>query len=599
MKKFYRNCFLFILFSAAPCCKAFALELNIHLSDSVKAIQKKKISKGVDKLMEAIGYLNYSDRRVDRNLSGIGVFEKYRGKTIRNITIKVMYPYGVDLDSPDVYHPTKFQKFKNKLQFKTHSWVIENELLFKSGDAVDPISLADSERNLWGKGIYKDVKFFISEVDDNTIDITVLIRDKWNWSVTSNLDYNQIRFGVQFNNVLGLPQVIGGHVALNYRADNLYTLYGYYKYNNIKSTQINIYLEGTYDKFLKGFDLSIYRPFFSAHAKWAGHANFSLYNQTSSAPTLLSNTIKTNIVYNSQDFWIARAFEIPGALGKHFPLVRIIASAKLQRTNYTSRPFRYNADYSQNYLDQTYIYGSVGFASWDYYVDRSVYKLTEAEYFTKGINAAVVLGFHEDELLYRRFYTGFRINYGVMIKKGGYFLTQFSYGGYTRANDYQQGLISWQNNFYTQLVKAGKCHIRNLLGTTIKAGFNTPLGKEIVVNASNGLRGLYTYSLRGQRSYTFNYEIDFLAYFKVLGFTSAVFIFTDMALIQQSAITQNKFQSAVGFGLRLRNLNMGIGYIQLTFAYYPNLNIPEQKPFYFNGTYFNDRALPKNDLFQP
>lgn len=75
----------------------------LFVKDSTqKAANSKKALKGLQKAVNMIGYLNYNDRKVDRVLSGIQVFEYFKGKRINEITVKVMYPYGVDLDSPNV-----------------------------------------------------------------------------------------------------------------------------------------------------------------------------------------------------------------------------------------------------------------------------------------------------------------------------------------------------------------------------------------------------------------------------------------------------------------------------------------------------------------
>ncbi|MFN8308979.1 MAG: hypothetical protein U0T73_03360 [Chitinophagales bacterium] len=561
--------------------------------------KRKKILKGLNKSFQFLAYLNYSDRRVDRPLDGIGVFEAFRGKTINRVDVRVLYPYGINLDSPNVYHPTKFQKFANSTQFRTRNWVIENELLFHPGEEVDPIAMADSERNLWAKNIYKDVKFVVTMIDSNTVDITVLIRDKFNWSIASNIDYDKFTLGAEMRNVLGLPHQIGAYLSLNFRPDNLYTVSGTYSYNNIKSSFIDATAYGSYDKFQQGGGISIKRKFFSSKPQWAGHFKFNYYNQNQSAPALLSNPIPTKVQYNTVDFWMAKSFKFPGAFGERFPMLRLIGSTRFYRIDYVRRPYMHNESRSQNFVDQTTMLGSIGFARWDYYVDHRVYGLGPAEYFTKGLNAALIAGFQQDEELQERFYSGFALEYGKFFNKTGYLLTQVKYGGFSKPKEYQQVLLQWKNNFYTLPMKMGKCHVRQFFTTDINLGFNRPYGKEIVVNQYNGITGLYSTSLRGARSFAFNYEVDFLADFKVLGFNSSVFVFSDLVLLQQASVKSNYFQSSVGFGLRLRNLNFGIDFLQIMFAYYPNLNVPEARQYNVLGNYLNDRLPARNDLFLP
>ncbi len=589
---------MFLSLLATVTCQA---ERTTPMSDSegttdAKTGKKKALSKGVAKTLKILSYLNYRDRNVDRPIVGPVEFEKARGKRIGQVTIKVMYPYGVDLDSPKVYHPTKFQKFANGMQFRTRTWVIRNELLFKEGDAIDPILFADSERNLWGKNIYKDIKFVLTEMPDSTVDVTVYIRDKWNWSVTSSLDYDKVTPGIQFNNILGLPQVINAGVSINYRPDNLYTVSASYNYSNINSSFVDVTLSGSYDRFQQGGSLNIVRNFYSANAQWAGHIKASVINQQYIAPTLASKPLHAPNLSNVQDFWLARAFKMPEKIYQRTPLLRLIISTRLVRTAYNTRPYLHSADRSINFVNQTYLLGSIGFARWDYYIDHNVYELGKAEYFTKGISAAFISGFQEDEELGRRTYVGISLQYGKHFRGAGYLLSQFKHGGFVKENNYEQALIDWSNIFYTEMQKLNKTSVRQFFTLGAKWGFSRPQGREIVANTYNGLRGLYSNGLRGDRTYTASYEVDFYAQKKVAGFTSSMFLFTDLVLVQK-ALPQTTFQSAVGFGFRLRNLNFGIDFIEILFAYYPKLQVPDQHPINYLGNYKNDRTPEKRDLF--
>jgi len=127
--------------------------------------QNEKVLNGLNKTLIYISYLSYRDRTVDRPVTGPDEFEPYRGKMVRNIDIQVINPYGVTIDRPVADHYTRFQKFANRIQVRTKDWVVRNDLLFKTGDVVDPILFADTEKNLWEHGTFKDIKIFIVPVD--------------------------------------------------------------------------------------------------------------------------------------------------------------------------------------------------------------------------------------------------------------------------------------------------------------------------------------------------------------------------------------------------------------------------------------------------
>lgn len=578
---------------------------EVCLDKTVKQLrkeeQKQKLAAGMNKTLIYASYLNYSDRTVDRIITGKDEFEPHRGKYIRNIEVKIIAPYGVTIEKPEADRFSKFQKFANGIQIKTKDWVVRNDLLFKSGDAVDPILFADTEKNLWERQTFKDVKLFIIPVEgtDNLVDVVIVVQDKWSWSLNFSVQFNKVTGGITFQNFMGLPQSIAIGASLNYRKDNFYNVYGVYKYDNIRRSHIDIKIAGDYSPLDKGGRLSITRDFFSANSKWAGHIKTSLYREAASVPNQLASSIPTNTFYNMQDVWLATSIKMPGLKKTRYDLVRLILSARMKRMDYISRPYLRSADGAQTFIDHTYFLGSIGFANWDYYIDHSVYYLGQAEYFNKGLNGALILGFDYDEELNKRFYSGIQLDYGKFIPKFGYLNSRVTYGGFTKKDSYQQLLFKVSEKFYSAPIKLGnKFMMRQIISANINLGFNRPIGRELVVNNNSGLRGVFVNYIRGARSYVFGFETVVYPTFKILGFSSCAFMFADLAIVQGSS-TGHSFSQGYGAGVRLRNLKLGIGYFELAFAYYPGLNIPGLKPYSILSDYKNHRSIEQDNLFEP
>ncbi|HLP51736.1 MAG TPA: hypothetical protein VK154_12695 [Chitinophagales bacterium] len=579
---------------------------EVCLDKTVKQLkreeQKKKLMKGLDKTLIYISYLSYKDRTVDRPLTGIAEFEPYGGMIIRNIDIKVIDPYGVTIEKPTNDHYNKFQKFANRIQIKTKDWVVRNDLLFKHGERVVPVLFADTEKNLWGRNTFKDVKIFMRPVDgsEELVDVVVMVQDMWSWSLNTSLEYNKIAVGIQFNNFLGMPQSISNWVSLNYRKDNLYSVYGKYSYDNIKSSHIDARVSYEYSNFTKGGAIRIRRDFFSANSRWAGHIKAGLYKENNAVPNAFGPSIPTNVFYNWQDVWLATSHKLPGRLGKKYDLLRFILSARMYRSNYTSRPFKRSQDGAQTFIDRTCFLGSMGFANWNYYVDHSVFYLGQAEYFSRGLNGALILGFDYDEELQKRFYAGLQLEYGKYIGRAGYYNARASYGGFVKKDSYQQILFRIKQTFYTSAIKLGpRFMMRQFISVDVNLGFNRPLGKELVLNNASGMRGIFTNYIRGTRNYIFNFETDVYPTFKILGFTSSAFAFANLAISQKGSMNEFQLKQAYGAGIRLRNLGLGIGSFEIMFAYYPGLNVPNLKPWTVAGGFDNTRAITPENLFLP
>jgi hypothetical protein len=558
----------------------------------------RKAENGIKKTIHYLSFTEYNDKKVDRPIQGPDAYTAIRGKKINTITIKVLEPFGVDIDDPTNYHPTKLQTFANKMQTPTHTWVIRNELLFQEGDTVNPSAFSDSERNLWLKNVYKDIKFVITDVDKDAVDVLIYIRDRWNWGLSTDIDFHRVTTGPVFSNMFGFPQQLAVAVSVNYDLNNPYTIAARYSYSNIAATHIDATVTGRFDNVQRGGQLFLNRPFFSSKATWAGHAALSYYDQQYTVLSPEGPGVLAPNKINTQDFWIAHAYELPGDLTQKFPLYKLITAARMIRTDYTQRPYIYSADGTISFLNQTSIIGAIGFAQYDYYVDHNIYTLIQAEYFPKGLSGAFLAGFQDDELLGRRTYMAVALQYGYYFKDLGYFLSQFKYGGFPVLNNYTQQLADWRNTFYTIHERAGRASMRQIFNFYGKWGYDRPFGRDIYIDNFTGLRGLYTNQLRGNTTYAIDYEVDFFAPKKILGFNTSMFVFTDFSIIQQT-LKDNTFQSGVGVGFRFRNVNLNIDFIQLMIAYYPGLNIPYQTPYNLLGSNSNDRQLRNRDLFEP
>ena len=579
---------------------------EICLDKTPKELQKewnkKQLMLGLKKALVYISYLNYSDRTNDRVFTGADEFQPYSGKIIRNIEIKTLQPFGVSIERPTTDHYTRFQKFANKIQFKTHEWAIRNELLFKQGEHIVPIQFADTERNLWQRGTFKDLKIFITPVEgsEELVDVIIVAQDRWSWSISTSAQYNKAVIGVEFDNLMGMPQSISQKISINYRKDNPYTVYGGYEYDNIKRSHIDISAEYQYENLSKGGEIAITRDFFSANTLWAGHVKAEVYREAASVPNALDKAIPTNIFYHKEDVWLATSFKIPGTKTDANDLRRIILSGRMYRYTYMNRPFQKSNDGTQLFFNHSYFLGSVGLANWNYYVDHSVFSLGNAEYFSKGFNMAFVAGLDDDEEMQKRFYSGVEANYGGYIKNFGYVNTKVSYSGFLHKKSYEQLLFKWTNRFFSAPINLGRqMFMRQFITTHINLGFNRAADREIAMNNLNGVRGIFVNYIRGQRSYVFNFETNFYPRFKVLGFSSALFLFADIAVMQQNSISDQQLYQGYGAGIRLRNLSLGINFFEFSFVYYPTFIVPGSKPYTLIATTDRKKGIPQENLFLP
>jgi len=99
------------------------------------------------------------------------------------------------------------QRMMNKLHVTTQPWVINNELLFRAGQPLDSAALAESERMLRAKQIFKEVDVDTTRVDGR---LAAVVRTQDGWSTKPNLKFSVAtdgtwtgQFGITESNLIG------------------------------------------------------------------------------------------------------------------------------------------------------------------------------------------------------------------------------------------------------------------------------------------------------------------------------------------------------------------------------------------------------------
>src|SRR5688572_12912673 len=71
-------------------------------------------------------------------------FQRYKGRVIREITIRVL-EFGVPIADTSKHAKFKFKRLANRLHRDTREYVIHNNLFFREGEKLSPYLLGRSE----------------------------------------------------------------------------------------------------------------------------------------------------------------------------------------------------------------------------------------------------------------------------------------------------------------------------------------------------------------------------------------------------------------------------------------------------------------------
>lgn len=201
-----------------------------------------------------------------------------------------------DLDDPE--QNSWYARLANQLHIKTHPRAIHEQLLFKSGDPVDPRIIYESARRLHALLYLRESSIRPESCNDHRVDVSVQVKDAW----TLKLDFafahiggqNTLQLEVTDANFLGTGKELSfGHTSDPQRSANLVT----YQDPSLLGSywQLAATYEGLSDGHIKY--LNVGQPFYEDQTPWSVQTSFydqeeniNFYNQGTlawSAPSTL------------------------------------------------------------------------------------------------------------------------------------------------------------------------------------------------------------------------------------------------------------------------------------------------------------------------
>jgi hypothetical protein len=554
------------------------------------------------KIFKFLSYFNYSDRGYGKEFSGVEKYEKYKGKKIGCIQIQIFKPFGGIQDNM-TQAVSKGQKFGNKIHFRSKEWFVKGDILFKEGDDVNPTLFADTEKLLWDRKKFKDVRILIS--DDSTrdeVDVLVYLQDKLSYTVSVGYAANRVSMYASTYNFFGLPNTLNIFAGVNFNKYNIWAVGGAYRYENIQSSQINFNTTFLVEKLNQSVSASFYRNFFSIKSKWAFDA---LYNYKHITVSLNGNVRDpssfTKVKSHYYSLWLAYGIQMNKIMPCKDDKLKFIIATKLNYTDYKNRPFIIDRNYNESFIRQQNYRVGLGVARWDFYLERNAFYVDIAEYFPRGISASLWAGPQIDEIAGRRTYFEFTANYGIFFKKFGYMFPQFSYTSYIKNKKGEQMQTKINLDYISKKVPFAKhMYFRQVLKSGMNLGFFVPEERYFNINEGNGIRGFYSPSLKGSRSLTLSAECDLFLDKMVVLSKGMVYAFCDMGWLSENGkklVVQSNFQYGIGCGLRFRSVDLGFPHLDFQFSFYPRGKRFDAQLFQFKLYESNFNAILENNMF--
>jgi hypothetical protein len=577
---------------------------TLTISPEFFVINKKETRvEKTKKAFKFISYFNYSDRGYGKDFSGVEKYEKYAGKKITCVDVVVFKPFGCTPEGCPVTM-NKGQRFGNAIHFKSREWYIRGDIFFKEGDVVNPTLFADSEKLLWERKKFKDVKIIVFPDSLNTdeVEVMIFLQDRLSWFMSAGYYNGRVVFSASTFNFFGLPNTLNVFGGINFNKYNLWAVGGTYKYENIQASQVNFTTSFVIEKLNQNVAVSVNRKFFNLKTALAFNAQYVYNNSTLSLNGNLRDPSSfVNAKSNYYSLWLAGAIAVNKLMPCKDDKLKFIVATKINYRDYKTRPFIINLNYNENFIKQQNYRFGFGIARWDFYLEKNAFYIDIAEYFPRGISASVWAGPQFDEIYGRRASLSLSINYGIYFKKFGFLYPQVNYSGYIRNKKGEQMQTAVKLDYVSKKVAFAKhMYFRQILKGGTNLGFFIPEERYFNINDMNGIRGFYSPSLKGSKSITLSVESD-LFLDKIVALSKGmVYAFCDMGWLSENGkklITESKFQYGIGTGIRIRSVDLGLPYLDFQFSFYPRGKDFGAQFFQFKLYEQNINAVAQNNMF--
>lgn len=511
----------------------------------------------------------------------VNPYLKYNGRSIRKVKILIYDPFGYSVTDTVPGKINITQKLGNRAHITTRQWVINNKLLFKTGDTVNALSLSETERLLRQSPYINDARIYISGIENSdSVDVNVIVQDKW--PVTVPAEITDVSSNARFRNqnLFGSGQQFEQYAKFT-RPDRM-DYAGSYIISNIDRTYISsqLYYQTNNDGTVAGITFD--RPFYSPLARWAGGASanssWSVYHYKNPADGSDEHTNLNNLWY---DTWLGKSIKISDKKTFFHQSTNIIVGGRYYGNSFQNRP-SFAVDTQKTNLNTCSFVGNVSFSVQQFYKDKFIYRFGANEDVPEGIIIQFLYGAVKKEFSLIKYYNGVEFARAKHFNFG-YLSATISYGMFF--NNYISNDITtnYRLYYFSDLFRLGKWYIRQFINYNLTYGINK-LPTEKTTLTSDDLYGFNSGTLNGNTKMVLNIETVAYAPYNLIGFKFSPVLLAGMGMIdnQQNNLLKSNLYQGYSLGLMVRNENLLSSTFQVSVGFYPFLPNGESNVFKYN-----------------
>jgi hypothetical protein len=512
------------------------------------------------------------------------LFNRFKGKAIRNITIKRL-DFGTPITDTSQSFQSTLTKWANDVHHKTREEVITNNLFFKKGDTLVPHLFADNERHLRDLPYLHDASIKVLPAGRDSVDVLVLTKDVLSLGGSFRMhSTDRVSLTLSEDNFAGTGHEFLVRGFFDNERDPKFGYGAEYTGRNIKGSFIDWY--GGFLTFNKNFTTGlndedmIYAGFvrplvhpymtftYSASAAW--HNTHGVYNLDS----LYELDHKYN--YFNYDAWIGwniGALKLSTERSKDNRLRTLIGLRYFQQ-HFTETPLKYQGYYSYKFANLQAVLASITIFRQDFYKARYVYGLGRNEDVPEGADISLTAGWTEKAKV-KRPYIGIDFERYYFTGRESYFDYTLKAGGFLRNNGMEDINLLAKMDYFSRLLRLGKWKQRNFISAAIAHQWNRTLNEPLFLQTDFGLREWKMDTLlAGNTRITLKVEPVFFPPWNLANFRFAPFVFGNVCVFTptEQEFSQSEWFNSIGGGVKTRNESLIFGTMELRVYYFPQRN---------------------------
>lgn len=474
-------------------------------------------------------------------------FLPFTGYTIGTITFKTVdLLEGSVIDTLQVA-TTTFGKFVNRVHKDTRASVIKANLLFKSGDKIDPYQLADNERVLRQFRTLRDVRILVRVADEKRkiADIVVVTQDVASIGAAGRYSsLEKFRIDVFDINILGYAQQLQLSYFRNNTAEPINGFSALFRTPNIRRTFIESELQYTHNSERTQTRISIGRDFFTPEINYAG--GVELFTTEEKFYFEDSDTLELPYNENRVDAWIGRSFRLEKRLN-------VIASLRFLKRDFFDKPFT-SSDSNAFFHDRSFILGSVTLTERNYLKSSLIRGFGRTEDVPIGKSISLVAGHEQNEYSVRNYFE-VSSTMARYTERLGYVSAGMTLGSFFKQGRIEDGILSLQTLCFSDLFKIRRIRSRQFITLNYTKGLTRVLDKTLGIEGKwRNESGLSPY---GSERLVLTLENVYFMPWYTYGFRFAFYHRVNINLLTNHRLFEKEsLFTAIGGGIRMLNENL-------------------------------------------